>query len=101
MIRERIDALEKDKARLQAEVERLSREVVELVAKSSRLEESLGNAENNSVVATSLIAIGGFLVSYATFTGQAAGAWANFSAGCLMAGIVILLLQTFRRWRRG
>jgi hypothetical protein len=101
MTRERIDALERDKSRLQSEVDRLLLQVVELIHKNARLEESLSNAEANSVLATILIGSGWFLVSYATFTGKMAGAWANFSAGCLMAGIFLLLFQSFRRWRRG
>jgi hypothetical protein len=52
------------------------------------------------VIATILIGIGGFLVSYATFTGKPAETWANVAAGCLLSGIVLLFGQSLRRWRR-
>jgi hypothetical protein len=97
MTRERIDALERDKRRLAAEVARLQ----PYVEQNARLEEALSNAETNGGVATALIAIGGFLVSYATFTGRSAEFWANLAAGCLLSGIIILLSQSIRRWRRG
>jgi hypothetical protein len=100
MTQGRIEALENDKRELQAKVDRLQELVDQLAPKNARLEESLANAEANNVLATVLIGVGGFLVSYATFTGQSAGAWANFSAGCLMAGIFLLLYQSFRHWRR-
>jgi hypothetical protein len=96
MTRERIDALERDKQELKAEVVRL----VPCVAENSRLEEALSNAEFNGVFATILIGAGGFLVSYATFTGKAATTWANLAAGCLLTGIALLLGQSVRRWRR-
>ncbi len=97
MTRERIDALEVEKRELKSEVARL----LSLVAANARLEEALSNAEFNNVYATILIGGGGFLVSYATFTGKAAETWANFAAGCLLAGIGLLLGQTVRRWHRG
>ena len=96
MTRERIDALEGEKRELKGEVARLS----ELAPENARLEEALSNAEFNGVLATSLIGIGGFLVSYATFTGKAAETWANVAAGCLLSGIALLLGQSVRRWRR-
>jgi hypothetical protein len=82
MTRERIDALERDKQELKAEVARL----VPCVAENTRLEEALSNAEFNGVFATIAIGVGGFLVSYATFTRKAATAWANVAAGCLLDG---------------
>jgi prefoldin subunit 5 len=97
MSREWIDALETEKSELKAEIASLRR----LEPEKARLEEALSNAETNSIVATALIAIGGFLVSYATFTGKSAEFWANIAAGCLLSGIVILLAQSIRRWRRG
>lgn len=96
MTRERIDALERDKEELKAEVARL----LPYVAEKARLEEALGVAELIDVLATILIGIGGFLVSYATFTGKVAQAWANFAGGCLVSGIVMLVGQSVRRWRR-
>ncbi len=95
MTRERIDALERDNRRLRAEVNRL----LPYVADKARLEEALGAAELIDLVATILIGLGGFLVSYATFTGKMAQAWANFAGGCLASGVVILLGQSARRWR--
>ena len=59
----------------------------------------MSNAETNNVIATTLIGFGGFLVSYATFTGKAAEIWANVAAGCLLSGIAILLAQSIRRWQ--
>src|SRR5258707_14087513 len=76
MIRERIDALEEDRIYLRAEIVRLQARVDQLGPESSRLHEALSNAESNSTLATILIGLGGFLVSYATFTGQAAETWA-------------------------
>jgi len=99
MIRERIDALEKDKGQLQVEVIRLQVRVDELGPKNSQLQEALNNAESNNTLAMILIAVGGFTVSYATFTGDAAKAWANIAAGCLLAGIGMLFWQSARRWR--
>jgi hypothetical protein len=96
MTRERIDALERDKQELKAEVARL----LPYVAEKARLEEALGTAELLDVIATILIGIGGFLVSYATFTGKTAETWANVAAGCLLSGIVLLFGQSLRRWRR-
>jgi hypothetical protein len=100
MTRERIDALEKDKGQLQAEVARLQGVVDKLTPVESRLTEALRNAESNSTLATILIAVSGFSVSYATFAGRAATAWANIAAGSLIAGIVMLLWQSASRWRR-
>ena len=66
MTRERIDALEVEKAELKGEIARL----LKLEPENARLQEALSNAEANNVVATILIVAGGFLVSYATFTGR-------------------------------
>ncbi len=63
-------------------------------------EEAMGSTEANNAVATILIGVGGFLVSYATFTGNAASTWANASGGCLLGGIVLLLWQSSSRRRR-
>lgn len=101
MTRERIDALEEDKKRLQAECNELRKRVDCLAPQHSRLSEALANAESNNVVATILIGLGGFLVSFATFTGKSAERWASVAAGCLLAGIGLMLWQSFRRWRRG
>jgi hypothetical protein len=101
MTRERIAALEEDKRRLQAEVDQLRARVDQLGPENSRLDEALGHAESNGVLATILVGTGGFLVSYATFTGQAT-LWANGAAGCLIAGIVMMLWQSaYRRLRGG
>jgi hypothetical protein len=100
MTRERVDALEKDKKRLQTEVDRLRERVDQLGPENSRLGEALSNAESNNTLATILNTIGGFSVSYATFTGKAAETWSKGAAGCLLAGIGMLLWQSARRWRR-
>ena len=88
MTRERIDALEKDKRRLLKENSRLQGRVDQLAPENRHLQEALGNAESNSVLATILIVgVGGFLVSYAAFTGRnSAGRWANLAAGMLACG---------------
>lgn len=108
MNRERIDALEWDKhffreeaLRLQREVDRLGPEVARLEESLTRLRDALENAEANNVYATVLIGVGGFLVSYATFTEKLAEVWANLSAGLLLAGVGLLIWQFARRWRRG
>jgi hypothetical protein len=90
MTRERVDALERDKLQLQAEVVRLRERVEQLGPDNARLEEALSSAESNNTLAMILISVGGFAVSYATFTGQAAKIWANVAAGCLIAGIGML-----------
>lgn len=72
----------------------------DLAPENARLIEALGNAESNNTLATILIGGGGFLVSYAGFTGKAAATWANVSAGFLLAGIVLMFWQSFRRRRR-
>ncbi len=96
MTRERIDVLEAEKAELKREIARL----LKLEPEKARLEEALSNAESNNVLATILIGIGGFLVSYATFTGKASQSWANFAGGCLVSGVVILVGQSVGRWCR-
>lgn len=97
MARERIDALEKDKKRLQSAMDRLQARIDELGPENARLGEALGTAEANNLVATILIGVGGFLVSYATFTGKAAERWANIAAGTLLSGIVLMIWQSVRR----
>ncbi len=99
MTRERIDSLDQDKQRLREEVERLQARVDQLSPENARLEEALRLAESNNILATILTGLGGFLVSYATFTGKAAQTWANGAAGILLAGIVMMLFQTIRRSR--
>lgn len=101
MTRERVDALEDDKHRLIEEVEVLRARVDQLAPATARLEEALSDAESTNVLSTILMVFGGFLVSYAGFTGQAAKQWANAAAGCLLAGILVMLWQAARRWRRG
>jgi len=101
MTRERIDSLERDKKNLRSEVARLSRETSRLSPENARLQEALSGAESINVVATILIGVGGFLVSYATFTGGSATLWANVSAGLLLAGIILMTWQSVRQWRRG
>ncbi len=96
MTRERIDALEADKRELKAEVGRLIR----LAPENARLEEALDNAGANNLVATILISVGGFLVSYATFTDKMAPKLAAAAAGCLLAGIGLMAWQSLRRWRK-
>lgn len=96
MTQGRIDALEKDKRRLRAEVARLQSLVDRLGPRNARLVEALDNAVSNNVIATILIGVGGFLVSYATFAGKSAERWANVAAGCLLAGIGLMLWQSYR-----
>ena len=100
MTQGRIDALERDKQEIKTEVIRLQLLLDQIAPRNARLEEALGNAESNNVASTILIGVGGFLVSYATFTGKAAERWANVAAGCLLAGIGLMIWQSFRRWRR-
>ena len=97
LTREFIDALEADKAKLAAEVQRLQAKVDELGPENARLRESLSNAESNNTFTTILIVVGGFAVSYATFTGNSAQMWANAALGCLLAGVALLVWQTWRR----
>ena len=101
MTDERITALEQDKRYYRKKAADLQREVDRLAPELPRLRESLGNAEANNVYATILIGLGGFLVSYATFTEKLAKVWANLSAGLLLAGVGLLIWQSARRWRRG
>lgn len=100
MTKGRIDALEDDKERLQVEVYRLQARIDELGPENSRLAEAQANAESNNVVATILIGVGGFAVSFATFTGEAASAVANASAGCLLAGITMMGWQALGSRRK-
>jgi multidrug resistance efflux pump len=100
MTRERVDALEADRQRLLAAVERLQAQVDQLSPENSRLREALGDAEWNGALSTIMMVVGGFLVSYATFTGQAAPALANASGVCLLAGILMMLWQFLGRWLR-
>ncbi|MFO0949971.1 MAG: hypothetical protein U0835_02235 [Isosphaeraceae bacterium] len=100
MTRERIDALESDNERLRLRVAELQGRVDELAPANARLIQSLDNAESNGTLSTILIAVSGFAVSYAAFTEKLAGSVANLSAGCLMAGIVMMIWQSARRWRR-
>ena len=99
MTRERIDALENENQRLRDKVVELQARVDRLGPENARLVEALGNAESNSVFATIAVGVGGFLVSYATFTGNTAKIWANVAAGCLLLGIAMMAWQTVRRWR--
>ena len=99
-MRERIEALGADKSRLEARLDQLQARVDQLGPENARLGEALANAESNNTAATALIGVGGFLVSYATFTGHAAERWANVAAGCLLAGIGLMLWQTALRRRR-
>jgi len=96
-----IGGLEQDKKYLQAEVVRLHAIIDRFGPENARLCEALSNAESNSVIATILVGVGGFLVSYATFTGNLAKSWADVSAGLLLAGIGLMIWQSVRRWRRG
>jgi hypothetical protein len=66
---------------------------------NSRLTEALNHAESGHIFAMILIGAGGFLVSYAAFTGRAAETWANVAVGGLLAGIVMMLWQSVHRWR--
>ena len=100
MTRERVEALERDKRELRDEVRRLQSRADQLGPENARLAEALANAEANNVLATALVGVGGFLVSYAAFTGQSAKQWANVAAGCLLAGIGIMAWQTARRRHR-
>ena len=97
MKRERIDALERDKAELKAEVARLLPIASESARENARLEEALQNAGANGIVPTGLIGVGGFLVSYATFTGRLAPRVADAAAGCLLSGIACMLRSSVRR----
>ncbi len=96
MTRERIDSLEVEKDELKRQITIL----LELAPENARLQEALSNAESNNTIATILIGIGGFLVSYATFTGKSAETWANIAAGCLLSGIILLISLSVRRRRR-
>ena len=100
MTRERIDALERDKAVYWDQMALLRRAVDRLGPENSRLKESLDNAEANNVYATVFISISGFLVSYASFTDKLAKSWAIFSAGMLVVGVGLLIWHSFRRWLR-
>src|SRR4051812_2152506 len=90
---DRIKALESDRDLLRASVDRLQARVDELTPENARLHEALANAESNGTLATILIAGGGGIVSYATFTGQVAPSLANLGAGCLLSGMAIMLFQ--------
>ena len=104
---DRIKALERDKrfyckqaVSLQADIDRLGPEVARLREALGRSRDSLANAEANNVYATVLIGVGGFLVSYASFTDKLARLWANLSIGLLLSGVGLLIWQSARRWRR-
>ncbi len=94
MTRERVQSLEKDKSRHLTQIKQLVARVEQLGPENARLHEALGNARANNAISTVLMVVGGFLVSYATFTGKAAPALANASAGCLLAGIFLMLVQS-------
>jgi hypothetical protein len=98
-VREHVATLEEDKRRLLAEVERLQARVDQLGPENALLREALFHTQTIDTVATALIAVGGFGVSYATFAGQSPARWANVAAGCLLAGIVMMLWQSLRRRR--
>ncbi len=100
MTKGRIEALENDKWQLQVEVKRLQGRIDEIGPANHRLAESLANAESNNLLATILIGVGGFAVSYATFMGEVAAKVADWSAGCLIAGITVMIFQSIRRWWR-
>jgi prefoldin subunit 5 len=100
MTRERVRALERDKNRLLSEIKQLRARLDELGPECARLRESLDNARTYNVASTTLTVVGGFLVSYATFTGKAAPALANAAAGCLLAGIFLMLVQSVLHRRK-
>jgi len=83
-----------------AEVDQLRARIDELAPENARFREALSNAESNNFLSTVLIALGGSIVSYATFTGNAAPAFANAGAGCLLAGIFRMMVLLVRDWRR-
>jgi hypothetical protein len=98
LMREYISSLERARDELRTETTRLQGEVDRLGPENARLAEALGNAQANNVLATILIGLGGFTVSYATFTGEAATLWANAAAGTLVAGVTLMVFQTSRAW---
>jgi prefoldin subunit 5 len=110
MTRDRIASLEADKQRLQSEATHLQGEVRDLRddvgrlgSENARLQQSLDNAESNSLVSTILIAVGGGVISYAAFTGNVAKRVADAGAGIFLAGAFLILIANARRWlgRRG
>ena len=98
MTRERIDSLELDKQRLQERLDELQIEVNQLAPVNARLKEALDNAQTINLVSTMFIAVGGGIISYATFTGKVGPQVADVGAGLLLAGVVLLLVATVRRW---
>ena len=108
MTADRIYSLESDKASLKADRSRLEGEVGDLrdrlmteVAEVARLKVLLSDANLLSTVALVLTGVGGFLVSYATFTGALAKTIADGSAGCLLAGIVLMIANSVLRRSAG
>jgi prefoldin subunit 5 len=99
MTRERIDALEADKCRLQDDVTRLQGEVNHLAPENARLREALANAEANDLVSTILIVVGGGVISYATFAGNVSRRVADMGAGALLGGVLLLVIANVRRRR--
>jgi hypothetical protein len=99
MTRERIDSLEADKRRLHERIEQLQAEVDRLAPENARLIEALRSVEANNIVATILIAVGGGIISYATFTGNVGPRVADVGGGALLAGAFLPFTATIRRRR--
>jgi hypothetical protein len=99
MTRERIDALEKDKKALQDEANNLRVDLRCLEPENERLREALGNAQANGLVSSAFTVVGGGLISYATFAEGVSKEIAAIGGAGLIAGVVIMAVQTVRAKR--
>ena len=99
MTQDRVASLARDKESFRSEAARLQMIVARLSPENARLHEALRRAESGSMLATILVGIGGFLVSYASFTGGSAKWWANVSLGLLVAGIGLMTWQSWFGYR--
>ncbi len=99
MTRDRVDSLEEDKRSLAETVRYLQEQVDRLAPENAYLHEALRNAEATNLVSTILIAVGGGIISYATFADVVGKRLADFGAGILGGGVLLLLIVNVRRWR--
>lgn len=92
----RIEHLDRERQRLLHRNEQLQAIVDRLGPENARLEEALGNAVANNVLATILTVAGGGSISFATFVEGASKVVAWVGLATLVSGVLILLFPAFR-----
>jgi hypothetical protein len=93
MTRERVMALDEDKKRLLAQVERLQDRLDQLGPENSRIEEALRHAESSSAFAAIVVTAGGVLASFSGFEGKWAPLLAHVGIGLSVSGVALMWWQ--------